>query len=134
MTSRQVESILLVDDNPTESIYLQHGMKQSWEGCDVSVHLDSKTALERVREDGPDCLLLDLSMPDRNGFEVAHAIRTELAPDRQPVIVGFTGNYSIDGDELTPERFPDFDLFLAKPADIHAYPVMVRNLRRAFSN
>ena len=42
--------------------------------------------MERVREEKPDLILLDICLPGRNGFEVFQQLRRDPAMERIPVI------------------------------------------------
>jgi two-component system KDP operon response regulator KdpE len=65
--------VLLVDDDPTLRRALGIGLRA--EGHDVLVAADGRTALQAVREDKPDVLVLDLGLPDLPGVEVLRQLR-----------------------------------------------------------
>lgn len=71
MTSR----ILIADDEPNIVISLEYLMRR--EGHEVSVARDGDEALEMIRRDHPDLVLLDAMMPGKNGFEVCQAVRSD---------------------------------------------------------
>jgi CheY-like chemotaxis protein len=54
-------------------------------------------ALEQLREDPPDCMVLDLKLPDMSGFDVLEQIRDDAEINDVPVVI-FTGR------ELSPEE------------------------------
>src|ERR1700720_2497812 len=66
--------ILVVDDNPAVRHYLRALLEQqsSWQVCDEA--RTGGEALERVRNNRPDMILLDFQMPDLNGLDVARRI------------------------------------------------------------
>jgi DNA-binding response OmpR family regulator len=47
------------------------------EGFEVETYTDGRTALARVLEEPPDILLLDLMMPDLDGFELLKLMRAD---------------------------------------------------------
>jgi DNA-binding response OmpR family regulator len=65
--------ILIADDEPNIVISLEFLMKR--EGYRVSVARDGEAALEAIRRERPDLVLLDVMMPGKSGFEVCQAIR-----------------------------------------------------------
>lgn len=75
--------ILLVDDVQMERIQLAIRLKQL--GHTVEMASSGQQALELYPQLEPDLVLLDISMPQMNGFEVSAQIR-ELYPDWVPII------------------------------------------------
>lgn len=69
--------ILIADDEPNILVSLEYLMKR--EGFDVSVARDGEEALEALRREKPDLVLLDVMMPRRTGFEVCQEVRADDA-------------------------------------------------------
>lgn len=67
--------ILIADDEPNIVISLEYLMRR--EGHDVSVARDGDEALDMIRRDRPDLVLLDAMMPGKSGFEVCQAVRAD---------------------------------------------------------
>jgi two-component system KDP operon response regulator KdpE len=65
--------ILVVDDEPRMITFMR--MNLELEGCRVISALNGREALDRVREDMPDIVLLDIMMPGMDGFEVLRRVR-----------------------------------------------------------
>ncbi len=78
--------ILVVDDEP----YICDVMRRILEigGYRVTTASSGKTALELVKEDRPDVVLLDLMMPGMDGREICRRVR-KIAPETR--IIYFTG-------------------------------------------
>ncbi len=68
--------ILVVDDEPRMRRFMR--MNLDLEGYDVSEAGDGLTALTKVREDLPDLVLLDVMMPDMDGFETLERISPSI--------------------------------------------------------
>jgi two-component system, OmpR family, alkaline phosphatase synthesis response regulator PhoP len=66
-------SVLVVDDEPNIVLSLEFLMKQA--GLEVRTASDGEGALAAVRSATPDLILLDISMPNGDGFEVCRKIR-----------------------------------------------------------
>ena len=65
--------MLLVDDDATLRSTLGIGLRA--EGHDVLIAADGRTALEALRDDKPDLVVLDLGLPDVSGIEVLRRLR-----------------------------------------------------------
>ena len=69
--------VLIADDETNIVISLEFLMKR--EGHRVSVARDGDAALEAIRRERPDLVLLDVMMPGKSGFEVCQAVRADEA-------------------------------------------------------
>ena len=74
--------MLVVDDEPRIVNFMR--MNLELEGCRVIAATNGREALDRVRDDLPDVVLLDIMMPGMDGFEVLRRMR---AFSQVPVIV-----------------------------------------------
>jgi two-component system phosphate regulon response regulator PhoB len=83
--SRGPVRILVVDDTPM-NVKLLEGVL-SGHGYAVSTAPSGPVALERVREDRPDLVLLDVVMPEMSGYEVCRRLRADEATRLLPVIM-----------------------------------------------
>jgi DNA-binding response OmpR family regulator len=77
--------LLVVDDDKDIVETLQKRLRQ--EGYEVVVAFDGEEALNKVKEDNPDIILLDLILPKLNGFEVLKEIREKYKDKWRPVII-----------------------------------------------
>jgi DNA-binding response OmpR family regulator len=68
--------ILIVDDEP--SIVMAVKDELIFEGFEVDSAFDGPSALQKAREFQPDVLLLDLMLPEMDGFEVCRQLRPEM--------------------------------------------------------
>jgi DNA-binding response OmpR family regulator len=66
--------ILLVDDELSVQKLLAYPLRK--EGYDVIPALDGREALERLRDDNFDLVVLDVMLPRMDGFDVCRAIRS----------------------------------------------------------
>ena len=67
--------VLIADDEPNIVISLEFLMKR--EGHRVTIARDGDAALEAIRRERPDLVLLDVMMPGKSGFEVCQAVRAD---------------------------------------------------------
>jgi CheY-like chemotaxis protein len=82
---QQSKSILLVEDDrflrkAAEATLRRHGFL-------VRTAADGEEALQRVRDEVPDLVLLDLIMPKLQGFEVLRILKQDPATKQIPVVV-----------------------------------------------
>ncbi len=77
--------ILVVDDNQSNRNLLAHQLHR--QGHEIEQAASGREALKAVREKTPDLILLDLFMPDMNGFEVLREMRQDEALRSIPVII-----------------------------------------------
>ncbi len=77
--------ILVADDAPDNVTLLQRYLKA--EGYDQIIAQDGQEALEKVRSEFPDLVMLDVNMPIKDGFNVLQEIRKDPALAHIPVII-----------------------------------------------
>lgn len=71
------KKILIADDEQNIVISLEFLMKR--EGFEVAIANDGEEAVQRIRADKPDLVLLDVMMPKKSGFEVCQEIKADPA-------------------------------------------------------
>jgi DNA-binding response OmpR family regulator len=67
--------ILIVDDDPQILDAVTIGFQLQWQDCQVVTATDGESGLQRFYEHDPDVVVLDVTMPGKNGFEVLQEIR-----------------------------------------------------------
>jgi DNA-binding NarL/FixJ family response regulator len=83
-------SVFLVDDVPELRELVRYGMEEDPDFEIVGEAGNGRAALEGIARTAPAAVLLDLSMPDMNGFEAIAKIR-ELRPETAIIILsGFS--------------------------------------------
>jgi CheY-like chemotaxis protein len=87
--------LLIVEDNPVEQLSIAELLGH--DDIDLLTVGTGSEALAALREQAPDCIVLDLRLPDMSGFDLLEAIRDDAGLTDIPVIV-FTGR------ELSPEE------------------------------
>lgn len=102
--------ILLVDDNAEVRVSVKEVLTEIGYVCDVA---DSgKVALQKLATHSYDAILLDISMPGMDGFEVAAAVRATPGRNQHVPIVALSA-YS--PEVATPEQRAPFAAHVAKP-------------------
>lgn len=114
--------ILVVEDDPDirEIILMVLGL----EGFMVTGVAEGQGALEKVKADQPDVVLLDVLLGDRDGREICQEIKANPETRNIPVMmVSASHGYHDPGGPDCPA-----DDFIAKPFDIHELVSRVKRL------
>jgi len=86
--------ILVVDDDP-QALMLMEAMLTP-HGYDVVLINDGKQAIQTARKEKPDLILLDIMMPDMDGYTIANKIKKEETIKNIPIVMvtalGLDGN------------------------------------------
>jgi DNA-binding response OmpR family regulator len=102
--------VLVVDDNRDEVLTLMEIVRD--EGHEARGIYGGRDVLDAVREFQPDVVLLDIGLPDRNGYDVARKIVHEYE-ERRPRLVAVTG-WKKSSDRMLAQM-AGFDHHIAKP-------------------
>jgi CheY-like chemotaxis protein len=112
--------VLVVDDS-VDSAETIAELLRIW-GHEVSTAHDGPQALAVAREKKPEVILLDIGLPEMDGYEVARQLRAESLGGR--LLIALTG-YSGDSDrELVKQA--GFDRHMIKPVDPEALQKLLR--------
>ena len=105
--------VMVVDDNQDAAQML--AMLLEVQGHAVSVEYDGRGALQRARRELPQVMLLDIGLPDTDGYALARQLRA--IPELQgATLVALTGYGQNEDRRLAEEA--GFDHHLVKPADL----------------
>ena len=104
--------VLVVDDNRDEVLTLMEIVRD--EGHEARGVYGGRDVLDAVREFEPDVVLLDIGLPDRNGYDVARKI-VQRYEDKRPRLVAVTG-WKKSSDRMLAQM-AGFDHHIAKPYD-----------------
>jgi DNA-binding response OmpR family regulator len=116
--------VLIVDDDPVIRRLLESFFRLKKWKVDLAFAADGREAMERATSFDPDLVLLDIDMPEKNGFDVCRFLRAS-ARDPRSVIVAMTANASADrrsrmhkegANELVAKPFRLSDLERRLPA------------------
>lgn len=104
--------VLVVDDDFINVALLKRYVVNA--GFDVDTAYDGKEALEKIRQEVPDLILLDSVMPEMNGFEVCRQVRADDKAKSVPIIM-VTG-LKIEADSIQA-RMSGANQVLVKPVN-----------------
>jgi CheY-like chemotaxis protein len=105
--------VLVVDDNVDAAESM--GRLLTLSGQDVSIAHDGSAAIQKAREHRPELVLLDIGMPEMDGYEVCRRLREEPIT-QQATVVAVTG-WGQEEDRQRSLR-AGFDHHLVKPVDL----------------
>jgi PAS domain S-box-containing protein len=119
-------SVLVVDDNVDAADSLREMLAMG--GYRAASAYTGQAALDLIASDKPDVALLDIGLPDIDGYEVCRRIRARTRA-HQPALVALTGW----GQDRDKERATaaGFNAHLTKPADTATLLAMLRELASA---
>lgn len=113
--------LLVVDDNPDAALMLSMLLEAS--GYDVSSENGSHAGLRRALEQRPDVCLLDIGLPEMDGYELARRIRSapQLAHTTLIAITGYGQQ-----DDKQKAYAAGFDHHLVKPVNTAELTALLR--------
>ena len=115
--------VLIVEDNLDLAAGIEHNLRL--EGFDTRVVEDGRTALATAEQWSPDVILLDLMLPEMDGYQVLRTLRGR--GDRTPVVI-LTARAE-EADKVLGFRL-DADQYVTKPFGILELLERIRALLR----
>jgi len=77
--------VLVVDDSPTEIYQFKHMLESL--GHEVITAANGRDGVALAKDEQPDCVLMDIVMPDMNGFQATRQICRGDTTSHIPVII-----------------------------------------------
>lgn len=118
-----MKTILVADDNEANrelvAVILQR------QGYEVIEAGNGRDAITRAQEQSPDLVLLDIHMPEMDGYEAVQALRAAEASRHIPVVALTASAMAGDAEEALSRGFT---AYLAKPYEISAVISLVKRL------
>jgi len=102
--------VLLAEDEPNIVESLTFLLDRA--GFEVTVETDGRRALDAALGDVPDVLILDVMLPELDGYEVLRQLRSDRRTDKLPVVM-LTAKGQREDRETAMEC--GADLFITKP-------------------
>lgn len=120
--------ILVVDDEPDLTELVKRNLES--EGFEVEVAYNGVEAMEKVAANPPDAIVLDVMMPEKDGFEVCSDLKADKKYQDIPIVmltavadhVGSTKYSHFDGMNM------EADDYLPKPASPEEITESVKRL------
>ena len=96
--SKMPTSVLVIDDDPKNTRLVQAMLKPY--NIEVLVANDGTSGIKLAKARKPDLIILDLMMPEVDGFAVVSALRSDPATERTPILIYTAKNISAADREL----------------------------------
>ncbi|HPQ81462.1 MAG TPA: response regulator [bacterium] len=107
------KKVLIIDDERDYADILKQRLE--FEGFDVCVAYDGAAGLKVAKEESPDVVLLDIMMPELDGFETAKQFHSAFPFNAMQII--FVTAYGRDPSEIQLKIIGD-SKFIRKPFEI----------------
>ncbi len=107
--------LLIVDDNPDATFML--GMLLKLKGYEVHSRNSGREGVRAAESLRPDVILLDIGMPDLNGYDTCRQIRQQ--PSGKEVFIVAVSGYGQKEDQQRAQEV-GFDQYLTKPVEVEA--------------
>ncbi len=94
--------ILVVDDEPDFVSVVRINLERA--GFQVESAFDGEEALNRIMDNPPDAVVLDVMMPERDGYSVCAALKADKRFEHIPVLM-----LTAVADHVTSTRYSHYD-------------------------
>jgi signal transduction histidine kinase/CheY-like chemotaxis protein len=121
------QRFLVVDDHPINRLLVRQILKNNWENCELVEAENGIKALEALRQQDFDVILMDMVMPEMDGIETTRALRHDFEPPkRDTLVLGLTAN--VNPQDL--DRFAEAGVraVVLKPFDAAKVCAMVEEM------
>jgi two-component system alkaline phosphatase synthesis response regulator PhoP len=120
----QQKRILVVDDEPDFASIVQGNLEK--EGFKVDVAYNGVEGLEKVRANPPDAIVLDVMMPEKDGYEVCKELKADEKYRDIPVIL-----LTAVGSHVTSTRYTHYDGMSTEADDYISKPASAEEITKS---
>ena len=121
-----IKSILIIDDEDVWGALTKRMLAIEMPECTVSRAQDARTGLRLAKEVVPDVIILDVLLPEMNGWEIAAVLKADEITAAIPIIIasGAGSPYS-DDPHIEPELIA---AYIRKPFDVDTLLGAIRSV------
>ena len=120
--------ILLIDDKQDNLVTLSAILKNLMAGCHLLTAQSGREGIEKAKTESPDTILLDIKMPEMDGYEVCNRLKEIEQTKHIPVIM--ISAIKTESEDLVKGLETGADAFLAKPIDEYLLIAQVKTALR----
>ena len=124
----ETKRILVVDDEPDFASIVQGNLEK--EGFEVEVAYDGVEGFEKVKNNPPDAIVLDVMMPEKDGYKMCSELKADAQYADIPVLM-----LTAVANRVTSTRYShhdgmsmEADDYLPKPASAEEITESIKNL------
>ena len=112
--------ILIVEDNEDNQDLMRFLLERA--GYEVTTVENAREGIETARKTNPDIILMDLSLPELDGWSAAREIKADPVLAKIPLIA--VTAHTLAGDRRKALE-AGFDTYISKPINIHMFDTTV---------
>ena len=112
--------ILIIEDNEDNQDLMRFLLERA--GYEVQTVENAREGIETARHDAPDIILMDLSLPELDGWSAARQIKADPVLSKIPLIA--VTAHTLAGDRRKALE-AGFDTYISKPINIHMFDITV---------
>ena len=115
--SESKAKILIIDDQPSEVKMVKMALEQA--GYEVCYAYNGKEGLEKAVQEKPDLIVLDIMMPEKDGFITCGELKKKPETSSVPVIIltSIESSSLVFPDAESAADSPHADEYIDKPVD-----------------
>ena len=113
--------IVYIEDNPDNMTVVQKALGAV--GYQVIGAVDGLSGIDTVVEHDPDLILLDINLPDIDGYEVARRLKGQSTPPKAPIVALTAHALKGDGEKALAAGCADY---IVKPINIRELQARVK--------
>lgn len=123
------QHILHVEDNPDDALLVAMAFRKAGVGARLKLASDGREAIAALQQsitgNTPACVLLDVKLTDKSGFEVLSWIRSQPHFKQLPVVLLSSSNQP---EDVSRAYEHGANSYLVKPHDLHALVEMAKTI------
>ena len=125
--AHSTQRFLVVDDHPINRLLVRQILKNNWPNCELIEAENGNQALEALRQQDFDVILMDMVMPEMDGIETTRALRRDFdSPMRLTPVLGLTAN--VNPQDLERFTAAGVNAVVLKPFDAAKVCAMVEDM------
>ena len=117
------KTVLIVEDTQAQALVLEYFLKE--EGLQVLWAADGRTGVLMAQQHAPDVIVLDVNMPEMDGFEACRRLKEDAHTADIPIVM-----LTVHDDAATALQGIDLGAIDFIPKDALSGPVLLETLRQ----
>lgn len=119
--------ILLVDDEPDFCAIVQGNLEK--EGFEVEIAYDGLEGIEKVKANAPDAIILDVMMPEMDGYKVCKALKSDKKFAEIPILM-----LTAVADKVSSTRYSHYDGMSMEADDYLPKPASAEDITQSIQS